>query len=237
MRQRATAAGGTLDVRSAPGQGTQLIVLLVDDHQVLLEGFRDLLEQRGVDVVGMANNGYEAIEQARELHPDVVLMDAKMPGMSGIEATRRIKEELPETKVVMLSVSEEEEDLFEALRSGASGYLLKSLQPDQFFSLLSKVAQGEAPLAPDLVSQLMSGIAQPGAAAKVAGLSRRRLNILRLVAQGLTYKEVGAQLHLSESTVRYHMGQIREHLGVSTRTETIAYAVRIGLVEGRTTAN
>jgi DNA-binding NarL/FixJ family response regulator/signal transduction histidine kinase len=255
MHQRAIAAGGFLDVRSTPDQGTHVVVrlprwrppeetplptmrvLLVDDHQVLLEGFKDLLEKRGVDVVGMANNGQEAIEQARALRPDIVLMDVKMPGMSGIEATRRIKEESPEMKVVMLTVSEEEEDLFEALRSGASGYLLKSLDPEQFFSLLSQAAQGEAPLAPDMVGHLIAGIARPDKTAQAAGLSPRQLSILRLVAQGLTYKEVGAQLHLSESTVRYHVGQIREQLGVSSRAEMIAYAVQIGLVEGNATTN
>jgi two-component system NarL family response regulator len=250
MHQRAAAVGGTLDVRSVPGQGTHVIVhlprlgaaeerplppmrvLLVDDHQILLEGFKDLLEFRGVDVVGMAHDGYEAIEQARDLRPDVVLMDVKMPGMSGIEATRRIKEEIPEAKVVILTVSQEEEDLFEALRSGASGYLLKSLEPDQFFTLLTKVVQGETPLAPDMVGPLMASIAQPDTAAKAAGLSPQQYDVLRLVAQGLTYKQIGAQLHLSESTVRYHMGQIREQLGVSSRAEVVAYAARIGLVGG-----
>ncbi len=255
MQRRAIAAGGFLNVRSIPDQGTHVVahlprrrppkethflttrVLLVDDHQVLLEGFKDLLEKRGVDVVGMVNDGQEAIEQVRALRPDVVLMDVKMPGMSGIEATRRIKEEFPSIKVVMLTVSEEEEDLFEALRSGASGYLLKSLDPEQFFSLLSQAAQGEAPLAPDLVGRLIAGIAQPDKAAQADGLSPRQLSILRLVAQGLTYKQVGTQLYLSESTVRYHIGQIREHLGVSNRAEMIAYAVRIGLGERRTTTN
>jgi PAS domain S-box-containing protein len=255
MYQRAITVGGILDMRSTPDQGTHVVVhlprrkppeaaplpamrvLLVDDHQVLLEGFRDLLLNRGMNVVGVANDGYEAIKQVRALGPDVVLMDVKMPGMSGIEATRCIKEEFPETKVVMLTVSEEEEDLFEALRSGANGYLLKSLDPELFFSLLSKLAQGEAPLAPGLVSHLMAGIAEPDTAAKAAGLSPHQLSILRLVAQGLTYKEIGAQLHLSESTVRYHVGQIREQLGVSSRTEMVAYAVRMGLVERRTTTN
>ncbi len=249
MYQRAITAGGILTVRATPGRGTHVVVhlpqrkpseetslptmrvLLVDDHQVLLEGFKDLLERRGVDVVGVANDGHEAIEQVRDLRPDVVLMDVKMPGMSGIEATRHIKEEFPDTKVVMLTVSAEEEDLFEALRSGASGYLLKSLDPEQFFSLLSKVAQGESPLAPCLVSHLMGRIAQPDKAARAAGLSPRQLSILRLVAQGLTYKEVGAEFHLSESTVRYHVGQIREQLGVSSRAEMVTYAVGIGLVE------
>jgi len=249
MRQRAAAVGGTLDVRSAPGQGTHVVVhlprrepsretplpqmrvLLVDDHQILLEGFKDLLEHHGVNVVGMAKDGYEAIEQARDLHPDVILMDVKMPGMSGIEATRRIKDEMPEAKVVMLTVSHEEEDLFEALRSGASGYLLKSLEPDQFFSLLSKVMRGESPLAPDMVGHLIAGITQSGAVTKAGGLSPRQLNILRLVAYGLTYKEIGVQLHISESTVRYHMGQIREQLGVSSRAEVVAYTVHIGLLE------
>ena len=252
MRERAAIVGGALEVRSAPGQGTQVIarlplckelaeaslppmrVLLVDDHPLLLEGIKNLLAARGVDVVGMAGDGQEAVELARRLRPDVILMDVQMPGLSGPEATRRIKAELPDTKIVMLTVSEADEDLFEAIRSGANGYLLKSLEADHFFTLLSQLACGEAPLAPGLAARLLAGIAQTEAGPGAAwGLSPRQIDILRLVAEGMTYKEIGAKLYLSEHTVRYHMDQIREQLGVASRAEAVAFAVWVGLVSDR----
>ena len=252
MRERAASVGGTLEMRSAPGQGTQVIVqlplreeraepslpplrvLLVDDYPLVLEGIKNLLAARGVDVVGTAGDGQEAVELARRLRPDVILMDVQMPGLSGPEATRSIKAELPDTKIVMLTVSEADEDLFEAIRSGADGYLLKSLEADQFFSLLSQVARGEAPLAPGLAARLLAGIAQAEAGPGAAwGLLPRQVEILRLVAQGMTYKGIGAKLHLSEHTVRYHMDQIRKQLGVASRAEAVAFAVRVGLVPDR----
>ena len=252
MRERAAIVGGALEVRSAPGQGTQVIarlplckelaeaslppmrVLLVDDHPLLLEGIKNLLAARGVDVVGMAGDGQEAVELARRLRPDVILMDVQMPGLSGPEATRRIKAELPDTKIVMLTVSEADEDLFEAIRSGANGYLLKSLEADHFFTLLSQLACGEAPLAPGLAARLLAGIAQTEAGPGAAwGLSPRQIDILQLVAEGMTYKEIGAKLYLSEHTVRYHMDQIREQLGVASRAEAVAFAVWVGLVSDR----
>jgi DNA-binding NarL/FixJ family response regulator/anti-sigma regulatory factor (Ser/Thr protein kinase) len=252
MHERAASVGGTLEVRSAPGQGTQVIVqlprreeraepslppmrvLLVDDHPLVLEGIRNLLVARGVGVVGMAGDGQEAVELARQLRPDVILMDVQMPGLSGPEATRRIKAELPDTKIVMLTVSAADEDLFEAIRSGASGYLLKSLEAEQFFSLLAQVASGEAPLAPGLAARLLAGLAQPKLEPGAAlGLSPRQVEILQLVAQGMTYKEIGAKLYVTERTVRYHMDQIKEQLGVATRSEAVAYGVRVGLVADR----
>jgi PAS domain S-box-containing protein len=252
MRERAASVGGTLEVRSAPGQGTQVIarlplhgeraepslppmrVLLVDDHPLVLEGLKNLLVARGVDVVGMAGDGQEAVELARQLRPDVILMDVQMPGLSGPEATRRIKAELPDTKIVMLSVSAADEDLFEAVRSGADGYLLKSLEADQFFSLLAQVARGEAPLAPGLAARLLAGIAQAEAGVgAVFGLSPRQVEVLQLVAGGMTYKEIGAKLYVTERTVRYHIDQIKEQLGVATRAEAVAFAVRAGLVADR----
>jgi len=252
MRERAASVGGALEVRSAPGQGTQVIVrlplrkelaeaslppmrvLLVDDHPLVLEGLKNLLAARGVDVVGMAGDGQEAVELARQLRPDVILMDVQMPGLSGPEATRRIKTELPDTKIVMLTVSAADEDLFEAIRSGANGYLLKSLEAEQFFSLLSQAASGEAPLAPGLAARLLAGLAQAEAGVGAAfGLSPRQVEVLQLVAEGMTYKEIGAKLYITERTVRYHMDQIKEQLGVATRAEAVTFAVRAGLVSDR----
>ena len=252
MRERAAIVGGALEVRSAPGRGTQVVVrlplrkepaeaslppmrvLLVDDHPLVLEGLKNLLAARGVDVVGMAGDGQEAVELARRLRPDVILMDVRMPGLSGPEATRRIKAMLPDTKIVMLTVSAADEDLFEAARSGADGYLLKSLDAEQFFSLLAQVASGEAPLAPGLATRLLAGLAQAEAGVGAAfGLSPRQVEVLQLVAEGMTYKEIGAKLYITKRTVRYHIDQIKEQLGVATRAEAVTYAVRVGLVSDR----
>ncbi len=254
LERRAVTVQGTLEIRPIPGQGSHVIVhlprlepvptqslaamkiLLVDDHRVLLAGFKELLEHQGANVVGGANNGTQAIKLARELQPDIILMDVRMPGMSGIEATRRIKTEFPEIKVVMLTVSQDQSDLFEALRAGASGYLLKTLEPEKFFQLLTGVVEGNMPLAPEIVEQLATDIIQPEddiVATATPLLTSQQLDVLRLVASGRTYRETGDQLHISEHTVRYHIEQIRSKLDVSKRTEMVARAIQLGLVEPR----
>ncbi len=247
MRERAVNAGGTLEVSSVPGRGTHVIVtlplrrdadahalhqqrvLLVDDHPLVLYGLKNLVETRGMDVVGTASDGREAVELARQLRPELILMDVQMPELSGLEATARIKAEMPDTEVVMLTVSASDDDLFEAVRSGASGYLLKSLEADEFLSLLSKIARGEPPLAPGLAGRLLNGFAQPR---KVFDLSRRQVEVLRLVAKGMTYKQIAAELYISERTVRYHVSQVKDRFDLTTRAEAVAYGVRVGLVPG-----
>ena len=178
MRERAASASGRLEVLSFPGEGTRVIiylprdisklakpsaeaergirVLLVDDHPLYREGLRNLLDARGMQVVGQAQDGLEAQELARELRPDLILMDMHMPHCDGLEATRAIKAELPEIKIVMLTVAADEQILFEALKSGASGYLLKSLEKTQFFTLLRDVLAGETVLSPKLATQVLS---------------------------------------------------------------------------------
>ena len=258
MRERAEEVGGTLEVRSAPGQGTKVIVqiplrepeaeghlppmrvLLVDDHPLFLEGLRNMLAARGVQVVGTASDGLEALDKARALRPDVILMDVQMPRCNGLEATRLIKAELPEVKIVMLTVSEEDEHLFEAVKSGASGYLLKSLDAKAFFEFLSGLQRGQVPFPPGLAARILEefsrqderGAAVPAVETQaVPGLTPRQIKVLTLVAQGLTYKEVGVALSLSEHTVKYHMGQISERLHLKNRAQVIAYAARMGLVK------
>lgn len=216
-------------------------VLLVDDHPLFLEGLQNLLTARGIEVVGTAGDGLEALEKVRALRPDVILMDVQMPRCDGLAATRLIKAEFPEVKVVMLTVSEEDEDLFEAIKSGASGYLLKSLDAREFFELLSGLERGEAPLSPGLAGKILEEFARSAAGAgpaseagKVAELTPRQMEILTLVAQGLTYKEVGEALCLSERTVKYHMGEILNRLHLENRAQVIAYAARMGLVKRET---
>jgi len=214
-------------------------VLLVDDQPLFLEGLQNLRAARGIEVVGTAADGLEALEKARALRPDVILMDVQMPRCNGLTATRLIKAEMPEVQIVMLTVSEEDEDLFEAIKSGASGYLLKSLDADDFFQLLSGLEQGEAPLSPGLAAKILEEFARhPPAGSETCGriqeLTRRQTAVLTLVAQGLTYNEVGETLCISERTVKYHMGEIVKRLHLQNRAEVIAYAARMGLLRRET---
>jgi signal transduction histidine kinase/DNA-binding NarL/FixJ family response regulator len=249
MRERAERVGGMLETRSAPGQGTRisatlprflptaeeidddgtlrdLRLLLADDHPLFLDGLRNLLVARGLTVAGTARDGREVLEKTRILHPDVVVMDLNMPHGGGLEATRAIKAEFPEIKIVVLTVSEDETSLFEAIKSGASGYLLKSLEANQFCRLLIGLMCGDAPLAPGLGERILAEFARsaaPGKPVVEEALTPRQLEVLGLVAQGLTYKEVGETLSLSEKTIKYHMGNILEILNVENRTQAIAY--------------
>lgn len=216
-------------------------VLLVDDHPLFREGLHNLLVGRGIEVVGMARDGFEGLALARELRPDVVLMDIKMPQCDGLQATRLIKTELPDTKVVMLSVSAEDDDLFEAIKSGASGYLPKSLEATEFFDMLTGLARGEAPLPKALAARIVEEFSRQASRSDKSidregngeGLSPRQTEILTLVAGGMTYKEIGTKVCLTERTVKYHMGQIVERLHVNGRAEAVSRAQRIGLIRGR----
>jgi len=216
-------------------------ILLADDHGLFLEGLNNLLRAGGYQVVGTAHDGLEALQLARALHPDVILMDVRMPVCDGLTATRLIQAEMPECKIVMLTTSAEDADLFEALKSGASGYLLKNLEPNQLFDYLAGLERGEAPLSRQLSARLLREFAHQAAALDerpAAGLSGgsggaeltpRQREILVLVADGMTYKQVGAALHLSENTVKYHMGEVLERLHLKNREQVVAYARRSGL--------
>jgi DNA-binding NarL/FixJ family response regulator len=253
LSEYAEAAGGQLEVRSGRGQGTHIILslpmpsdtparplagmrtLLVDDHPLVREAILHLLMEHGMAVVGVAQDGQDGIEQARRLRPELVLMDVHMPRLSGVAATQQIKAEMPDTRVVMLSVSAEDSDLLEATRAGASGYLLKSLKVDEFWTQLRRLAQGEAPMAPGLTARLLAGMAKQDRrtdpAALAPDLSLRQTQILQMVAQGMTYKEIGAKLHVSVHTVKYHMEQTISRLNMNSRAEVLAYARRIGLIK------
>jgi DNA-binding NarL/FixJ family response regulator len=215
-------------------------ILLVDDHPLFREGIQKLLAAHGFLVVGTAGDGLEALAQARALRPDLILMDVQMPRCDGLAATRMIKAEMPEVKIVMLSVSEDDADLFEALRSGACGYLLKNLDARVFFDLLAQVMQGEAALAPGMTIKVLAEFARqaggPGAAAQESqtapALSSRQIEILALAAQGLTYKQVGEALCLSERTIKYHVGELLKRLHLKNRAQLIAYAAQMGWVGG-----
>ncbi len=250
MHERAVQIGGNLRVRSALGRGTQVIVraprllpekenkdidgmrvLLVDDHRLFMEGLRSLLTLHGMQVVGFAVNGEEAIAQAQVLLPDLILMDINMPHCDGITATQRIKELLPATRVVILTMTANEESLFAALKAGASGYLLKGLDNDEFCRLLHELIQGEVPLASEMTQLVLGTFMKAKEISSISTSSQQKLTpqqngVLELLAQGLTYKEVGQQLNLSERTVRYHLEQILIRLQVENRHAAVEYYIR-----------
>lgn len=225
---------------------SHLRVLLVDDHALFLEGLRNLLALENIEVVGTAGDGFEALEKARILRPDVILMDVQMPRCNGLAATRLIKAELPEIKIVMLTMSEDERDLFEAVKSGASGYLLKKLKPAPFFALLSDLQAGLLPFSPGLGTRLLEEFTRLSTSAfsplseggekrgqEEPRLSPRQMQILTLVAQGQIYREVAVTLGLSEPTVKYHMREILDRLHLENREQVIAYAAQHDLTRGR----
>ena len=214
---------------------TNMRVLLADDHSLFKEGLTNLLRARGVDVVGSARDGLEALELARALRPDIVLMDIGMPRCDGIAATKLIRTELPDIRIVMLTTSAADDDLFEAIKSGASGYLLKSLDADTFFDLLSAVMAGEPALSPEMASRILREFVRattPAApVADVDHLTERQIEVLQKVVDGLTYKDIAGALFITERTVKYHMREILQKLHLRNKSQAIAYALRSGLVK------
>ncbi|RME78945.1 MAG: DNA-binding response regulator [Chloroflexi bacterium] len=204
-------------------------VLIADDQTVLRHGLRLILnESEHITVVGEAANGEEAVKQAIELKPDVVLMDVNMPLLDGIEATRQIRAVQPETRVLMLTISKKDVDLLGAIRAGARGYLLKSAEAQEVISAICRVAAGEAILPPNLASFVFDELASTRP--PTDELTGREIEILGLIAEGQGNKEIAAALHISENTVKTHVRHILEKLQLSNRAEAAAYAVRAGLV-------
>jgi len=211
-------------------------VLLADDHALFRAGIASLLRAAGHDVVGEAGNGIEALERTRELNPDLVLMDITMPRCGGLEATRLIKAEMPEVKIVIVTVSQDDADLFEAIKSGAEGFLLKDMSNEDFERTLDGIAEGEAPLSQGLAGKILEEFGRvsrgEGAAADDRDtLTEREQEVLRLVTEGKTNREIAAALYIAESTVNFHMKNILSKLHLRNRAEAVAYALRSGLVE------
>lgn len=213
-------------------------VLIADDHPLFRDGLRSLLEARGIEVVAEARNGQEAVEQAHRLEPDIVLMDLNMPELGGLDATRLISAEQPEVKVVVLTASEDDANLFEAIKSGAQGYLFKNLDSAQFFQLLDGVAQGQPALTPALARKLLTEFARPPAqvsaatSAEASSLTEREREVLHLLVQGVTSnRELAERLVVSENTVKYHLRNILDKLHVQNRAQVVAYALRQGIVD------
>lgn len=208
-------------------------VLVVDDHALFREGLRRILaEVPDVEVVGAAAGGEEAVDQALRQRPDVVLMDVKMPGMDGVAATRAIREALPHTQVVMLTVSDRDEDLFGAIKAGARGYLLKNVREDELLEAIRRVSRGEAMLSPQLALRLLDEMAQPRRAPEEeAALTEREVEILRLASQGLTNREIAERLHLSVHTVKTHIRHVLDKLHARNRAEATLKALHRGHLE------
>jgi DNA-binding NarL/FixJ family response regulator len=206
--------------------------VLVDDHALFRDGVASLLLAWGHEVVGQAADGGEAIDLVDETSPDVVLMDVRMPNVSGLEATARIKERHPEVAIVMLTVSEDEADLFRAIKAGAQGYLLKNLEAPQLRSMLEGVARGEPAITPATAARIIDEFLRaPGAARQeTQRLTERELEVLQLVTAGQRNREIAAELGISENTVKFHLKNIVEKLHAQNRAELAARAVREGLV-------
>lgn len=211
-------------------------VLIADDHALFRDGIRSLLEARGVEIAGEAENGRQAVELAHRTRPDIVLMDLSMPEMGGLAATRLISAELPDVKVVVLTASEHDSDLFEAIKSGAQGYLFKNLKADELAAMLDKVLNGEPALTPALARKLLGEFARPQTAASRRErandeLTDREREVLELLVQGVTSnRDLAERLVVSENTVKYHLRNILGKLHLQNRAQVVAYAVSHRLV-------
>ncbi len=215
-----------------------LRVLIVDDHALFRRGLRMVLEQESdVEVVGEAADGEEAVDVAQELMPDVILMDVRMPKRSGIEATEEIKDLIPHARILMLTISEDESDLFDAIKAGASGYLLKEISIEEVADAVRAVAAGQSRLSPSMASKLLTEFAAMSRRSEepeqlpAPRLTDREMQVLRLVAQGLANREIAKQLFISENTVKNHIRNILEKLHLHSRMEAVVYAVREKLLE------
>ena len=218
-------------------------VLLADDHALFRDGVASLLGAWGHEVVGVTSDGDAAVELADRLRPDLVLMDDRMPGGSGIEATARLAALHPEIPIVMLTASEDEDDLFTAIKAGARGYLLKDLEAHQLRAMLAAVERGEVAISPVTAARILAEVARPTARSVAGGgggavpgpdhLTDREVEVLRLVVAGLRNKEIAAELGISENTTKFHLRNILEKLHAGSRTEVAARAVREGLIPER----
>jgi NarL family two-component system response regulator LiaR len=205
-------------------------VLIADDHPFVRHGLRTYLETLDdLEVAGEAADGAEAVELAGHLLPDVVLMDLVMPELDGVEATRRIREASPSTKVIVLTSFADDEKVFPAIKAGAAGYLLKDVHPAELAEAVRKASRGEALLAPSVAARLMQEVSGERPAA--TGLTERELEVLRLIARGMSNKLIARELTVSEKTVKTHVSNILAKLHLADRTQAALYAVREGLAE------
>jgi len=213
-----------------------LRILLVDDHVLFRKGVASLLAARqDLEVVGEAGDGREGIAQARQTLPDVILMDIGMPQCSGLEATRLIKQEMPHVKIIMLTISDDDSDLFTAIKNGADGYLLKNLEPSQLFDMLSGSSRGEVAMSGPIAIKILNEFRQPDPSLAqqeqaLDDLTQREIDVLGHVARGATNREIAATLNITENTVKIHLRNILDKLHLHNRIQVAVYAVHQGLV-------
>ncbi|MCK9900365.1 MULTISPECIES: response regulator [Parafrankia] len=221
---------------------TPIRVLVVDDHELFLQGLQVVLDtEEDISVVGRAADGQEALVLASGTAPDIVLMDVRMPGRDGIAAASAIKRAVPRVRIVMLTVSDEESDLFEAIKAGAVGYLLKSIPPHEVADAVRAVHNGQSLISPSMASKLMvefatmarggSGGGEDRPRAHAPHLTARELEVLKLVAEGRANREIARKLFISENTVKNHVRNILDKLQLHSRMEAVMYAVRQGLFD------
>ena len=210
-------------------------ILIADDHALFRDSLKSLLESHDLEVVGEAKNGREAVALAWECKPEVILMDLMMPEMDGLEATRQLAAELPDVKVVILTASDDDANLFEAIKSGAKGYLLKDLESSHFFTLLDGVGRGEPALTPGVAKKLLDEFARPKKTVREQydpdALTDREREVLELMVQGTTSnRRLASQLGVSENTVKFHVRNILDKLHLHNRAQVVAYALRNRIV-------
>ena len=210
-------------------------VLIVDDHDLFRTGLRNLLEEQGVQVVAEADNGTDALRQVREVAPDVVVMDLNMPGISGVEATRHIAAVAPLTRVLVLTISDEDADVMDAILAGACGYLLKDASIQELVSGIRAAARGEALISPHIAAKVLQRIRATSAQPEIeemirAELSEREIEVLKLIANGKDNAVIAAELHISPKTVKNHISNILMKLQIDNRIQAAVYAVRSGIV-------
>ena len=213
-------------------------VLVVDDHALFRRGLEMVLQQEDdIELVGEASDGAEAVERAQDVMPDVVLMDVRMPRRSGIEAARQIKDLVPHAKIVMLTISDDEADLYDAIKAGASGYLLKEIPIDEVADAIRSVWHGQSRISPSMASKLLNEVATMVKRADekqqlpTPRLTDREMEVLKLVAKGHNNRDIAKELYISENTVKNHIRNILEKLHLHSRMEAVVYAVREKLLE------
>ena len=207
-------------------------ILIADDHPIVREGLAKVLSQEDdIKVVGQASNGSEAVSKAKELHPDIILMDLQMPVMDGVEAMQRIKEEAPDIGIIILTTYDTDDYIFRGIEAGARAYLLKDSPPEEVLKAIRAVHKGESLIQPKVASRLLDRFSQLSRApAPEEGLSQREIEVLQLIAKGAANKEIASQLFIGESTVKTHIIHIFNKLEVKDRTEAVTEAVRKGII-------
>lgn len=231
---------GTTSDQAGQPSVDDIRVMICDDHALFRRGLVMVLEsEEGIAVVAEAEDGEDAITKAEELAPDVVLMDVRMPRVSGIQATKAISESVPTAKILMLTVSDEEEDLYDAIKAGATGYLLKEISIEEVATAIKAVVSGQSLISPSMASKLLTEFtslakrADERQSVPTPRLTERELEVLKLVAQGMSNREIATELYISENTVKNHVRNILEKLHLHSRMEAVVYAVREKLLDIR----